>query len=1049
MGRVCCALFKMIIALAMIFTLSQSRAAQLPAGCTANALGYDIQNLFGLVNITNCTVVTFVTTIDQPNVPSTCNIVLSTNGLKFFCPDAGGNSTGSSTTLIPGGTTLPPGLHILFTNQCTICVTSGVHTAQVRIADNGSVVQDNPLQDDPAAILKTLSVNIFNPCIKVTKVCNGGPFPYGSPISFVGTVTNCGDIALTGVTVYDDHAGILLTNLVLQPGQGTNFSANYVPTGNLCGPFTNNVLATGIAPLSVPAVVSSTAQAVCTVVSSPCIGVTKTCPGSIPYGTTSYVIGGVVTNCGNVPLVGVVVVDNNATTNVNDDITINIGTLAAHASAAYTATNTVPVTCGPFTDRVVATGTGLCGGVVNATNNCTTTVTTAPCIGVTKICPSQALPIGTTSFVVSGVVTNCGNVLLTNVVVVDNNGTTNTSADDIIISIGNLAAHGSAPWIATNTVPNGFCGPVTDQVTASGKDACSGQTVQNSASCTTSILCPVPRICVTKGITCAPATGIAGCDSSLTYAKVATGVAGTNQTAFCYKIVVSNCGLEPLTNVTVIDNLLPQVSGSFPSVLSPGQAVTNYYGQSYGLNNGNPSTNVNTVVATGTGSASGIITNAQDSATAIVLPIKVQCNILLYSSEDLDNTTNNNHVTLPAGTTNAPVEFELTVCNTGQADLNVSLKNLPPLVSCADDVTPINVPATTNIPAGQCIVISGCVLIGCPGLDMQVTVQGTAVASQNIPCIYDSQGRAVATAASSCAASVDCQTAVTCRVTGGGTLYDGDVSTNCINVVTTLYDRLAEEAGFVVDHISHGGQLGAPFSQMDCAERLANPCIRGEWQHVRHYDAKQNGLKDVYDMSFHSANPNVTGHFDTLMCACLPCCGDTNGYKAAPPGWDHFRFEVCNKDDRRICGPLPRPAPANAIIFTGIGTITPNDSTGSGRNAQRRYVVFRVYIEDRSEPGGIHPKGGNMPATVYCFQAWDTGIATTKKAEFSTLAKDFRIALGEDSCAFLAALSNGNLPQGSLPSSTVMGVPADTADQGALRNGSQQIHPSTSATCNQ
>jgi len=340
-------------------------------------------------------------------------------------------------------------------------------------------------------------------------------------------------------------------------------------------------------------------------------------------------------------------------------------------------------------------------------------------------------------------------------------------------------------------------------------------------------------------------------------------------------------------------------------------------------------------------------------------------------------------------------------------------------------------------------------LVACPGMQSTVTVQGTALASENIPCVYDSQGNAVSTTSSSCSADVTCQQAVTCRVTGGGTLEPGASSTNCIVVDTTLYAEMAENAGLIVDHISHGGQLGAPFSQMDCGERLANPCIRGEWQHVRHYDNKNNGKQDVFDMSFHSANPNVTGHFDTLNCACLPCCGDTNGLKAAPPGWSNFRFEVCNPDDRRICGPLPRPAPANAIIFSGIGTFTPSVQNVNGRNAARRYVVFRVYIEDRSEPGGLHPGGAHNPTTIYCFQAWDTGIPTSKKADFSTVAAAFRTALSEDSCAFLAAMSNGILPQGSLPGTTVEGVAADIVDQGPLYNGSQQIHPSTSATCTQ
>jgi len=331
-------------------------------------------------------------------------------------------------------------------------------------------------------------------------------------------------------------------------------------------------------------------------------------------------------------------------------------------------------------------------------------------------------------------------------------------------------------------------------------------------------------------------------------------------------------------------------------------------------------------------------------------------------------------------------------------------------------------------------------------------VQGTPIASSTIPCIYESQGNLITTKSSSCSAQVECQQAVSCRVTGGGTLYAGDVSINCINVVTTLYDGMADTAGLTVDHISHGGQLGAPFSQMDCATRLANPCIRGEWEHVRHYDNKNNGNQGVFDMNFHSANPNITGHFDTLMCACLPCCYNGTNYvgnQPAPPGWSQFKFKVCNPDDRRICGPLPRPAPANAIIFTGIGTFTPQTNNVNGKKAAARYVVFRVYIEDRSEPGGIHPGGAKMPGTVYCFQAWDTGMAVTKKPDFTTLASSFRMALGADSCAFLTSMSNGTLPPGSLPSTTVGNVTADVADQGPLHDGSQQIHPSTGATCTQ
>jgi hypothetical protein len=130
--------------------------------------------------------------------------------------------------------------------------------------------------------------------------------------------------------------------------------------------------------------------------------------------------------------------------------------------------------------------------------------------------------------------------------------------------------------------------------------------------------CP-PQICVTKGVVCAPTNGVAGCTTGLVYGPIAFGVAGTNQAAFCYRIVLSNCGPDVLTNVVVSDNLLGSVAGSFPSTLAIGQSVTNYYGQSYGA----PSTNVNTVTANGTGASSGVVVSNSATATAIVRPISV------------------------------------------------------------------------------------------------------------------------------------------------------------------------------------------------------------------------------------------------------------------------------------------------------------------------------------------------------------------------------------------------------------------------------------------
>jgi hypothetical protein len=229
---------------------------------------------------------------------------------------------------------------------------------------------------------------------------------------------------------------------------------------------------------------------------------------------------------------------------------------------------------------------------------------------------------------------------------------------------------------------------------------------------------------------------------------------------------------------------------------------------------------------------------------------------------------------------------------------------------------------------------------------------------------------------------------------------------------------------------------------MDCGEILGNPCIRGQWQHTRHFEGKANP-RDVFTMNFHSTTPK--GVYDSLNCACLGCCDPESGAFITPI----VIGGICNPDDHKICGPQPRPSPANAIIFSGIGRVTPTDDAKGSRAAQAEWVIFRVYIEDRSEPGGFHPNGAIQPADIYCFQAWKTGIKVTRKPDFTAVAVDFRRALGRANCDFLEALHSGASPIGTLPSPVVDGVTADIQDCGPMSTGNHQIHPATGATCDE
>jgi len=490
----------------------------------------------------------------------------------------------------------------------------------------------------------------------------------------------------------------------------------------------------------------------------------------------------------------------------------------------------------------------------------------------------------------------------------------------------------------------------------------------------------------------------------------------------------------PLVNVTVSDPDLNLSGCSFATSLTPGQSTSCII-----PNVERCADLVNTVTARGVSAFDSTQSaTATDTATVTVVPISVACDITLFSQFDDDGNPNDNHVTL---TDSGPVDFSLTVHNTGKADLSVAIVGLP----CSVDLDGNPIPTTVTIPAGGSSNFVCSVEVVCPtGAQFSVTVTGSGVASTSVPCVFDVNGKAVTTAPSTCTASVSCAQAVTCRVTGGGTLIDGTVDSSCIDVPTTISPLVVN--GLTVDKITHGGQLGAPFSQMDCGAILGNPCIRGQWQHTRHYQGQGNP-RDVIDMDFHSVTPK--GQFDSLSCACLGCCDPATGAFIPPTvGPLIHKFALCNPDDHKVCGPEPRPAPANAIIFSGVGKLTPTSDNGVDAS-RAEWVVFRVYIEDRSEPGGFHPKGAVEPADIYCFQAWKTGIRASKKPDFSTVSPEFRTALGQANCDFLAALENGALPIGTLPPPVVNGLTADIQDCGPLHDGNQQIHPSTGATCNQ
>jgi hypothetical protein len=275
------------------------------------------------------------------------------------------------------------------------------------------------------------------------------------------------------------------------------------------------------------------------------------------------------------------------------------------------------------------------------------------------------------------------------------------------------------------------------------------------------------------------------------------------------------------------------------------------------------------------------------------------------------------------------IAWAVTITNTGQADLeSVTITDLG-----QNDDLPCNVNMVlpgifaVGTSVGPIIVCSNNTgFTSCTNLSLDNDIRITAkAAAEGTNCVWDINGDQIAVQ-TTCDAHLDllCEVPNACRVTGGGRQDDPDICPADVRYVT------------------HGGQVGAPVGNRVCTIDtsipnyfLGNPCIHGRWTHVRHV---KGGLEGNFHARF----------FDTLDCACL----DTNfNAQTCEYGTNTVVNGICGD---RSTGPLPRPAEANKIAFTGVGDwACPN-----GRR-ERRACLFRVDIEDRGEPGNAHALASN------------------------------------------------------------------------------------------
>src|SRR5438128_588587 len=342
-------------------------------------------------------------------------------------------------------------------------------------------------------------------------------------------------------------------------------------------------------------------------------------------------------------------------------------------------------------------------------------------------------------------------------------------------------------------------------------------------------------------------------------------------------------------------------------------------------------------------------------------------------------------------------------CNgQGVCDQNHSAKVCPPADECNGvcDTTSGQCTPKTSTPCtdtdGNVCTTAGCEISG-TNPDLGVCVQTHMFASNSTPC-PDTDNDSCTTAGCNgqgvCDQShMQCVKALGCRVTGGGTVDacgSGDSGCDPNTPGSCAPDSCASPAL----EATHGGQVGGSIG-VATAFTPDSACIAGEWTHVRHIRPGLFG-------NFHARS------FDSLMCACLPCPENPD-----VPG---VVGSLCNPGDR-ICGPEPRRAPANKICFSGAGNYAPTNGPRAGRS-----VVFRVDVEDRSEPGGTN---GPPPPDRYRIRIWFVPADTS----------DGQALRAEVACADPTTEELTNAP------------PPDIDDGGDLIRGNQQIHPPLSQTC--
>ena len=540
----------------LLFSPASARAERNPTNCLGSGLGISLYT-------------------SLPDVHIGDTIYYSVNVFNTAFPSCNAGETNPATAgaiqayiVTPNGVTnhltlrrtfLAPGDSDYYTNVVSYVVRAqdilSDGTVRATATDQGDIHQNDT--DSYGGGNQGVNTEVNLPCIQIAVQCVGSTGETGA-ITFSGTVTNCGNVTLVGVTVtnfVNNGAFTVLFPTNLAIGQVATFSGSWIPL-NPCSPSTATLVAQGTDQYtSTPKTVTSTANTTCSAVLTPGIKVTKVCPAQPVAPGQLLTFSGSVSNTGNVTLTNIVVLNNQPVANTT---VFTQASLAPGAVANFTGSYLAPTNCS-VTDTLTGTGRSICGTAVTNTATATCPILTTPQIVVTATCPvTPVVPGGSLTY--SGTVSNAGNNTLTNIVVVSDQPVPNT----VIFTRSTLAPGVATNFTGTYTVPANACS-VTTTFTGTGKDICTLNATTNTVA-TTCTVTTAPAIGVT--LACPAVTASAG--GLITY----TGVVTNSGNVILNNVTVVNNQASPSTVLTV-PSLAAHASASFTaSFTAPIDACT-------------------------------------------------------------------------------------------------------------------------------------------------------------------------------------------------------------------------------------------------------------------------------------------------------------------------------------------------------------------------------------------------------------------------------------------------------------------------------------------